>query len=61
MFIKIEKKINNNPSLLLESPRIGRKLPELLTIEEIDNMISEVCKPEWMKKAEAEVKQQEAN
>ncbi len=39
-FLKIEKKINNNPSLLLESPRIGRKLPEVLTIEEIDNMIS---------------------
>ena len=33
----------------------------LKATEEIDNMISEVCKPEWMKKAEVEVKQQEAN
>ena len=32
----------------------------LKATEEIDNMISEVCKPEWMKKAEAELKQQEA-
>ncbi len=39
-FLKLENYINNNPTLLLESPRIGRKLPEVLSIEEIDEMIS---------------------
>lgn len=39
-FLKLENHINTNPTLLLESPRIGRKLPEVLSIEEIDNMIS---------------------
>lgn len=39
-FLKLENHIDNNPSLLLESPRIGRKLPEVLSIEEIDEMIS---------------------
>lgn len=33
----------------------------LKATDEINNMILEACKPEWMKKAEAEVKQQEAN
>ena len=39
-FLKLENQIENNPTLLLESPRIGQKLPEVLSIEEIDNMIS---------------------
>ncbi len=39
-FLKLENHIDNNPSLLLESPRIGRKLPEVLSIEDIDEMIS---------------------
>lgn len=39
-FLKLENHIDNNPTLLLESPRIGRKLPEVLSIEEIDEMIS---------------------
>lgn len=39
-FLKLENHIDNNPSLLLESPRIGRKLPEVLSIEEIDEMKS---------------------
>ena len=39
-FLKLENHIKTNPTLLLESPRIGRKLPEVLSIEEIDNMIS---------------------
>ncbi len=39
-FLKLENHIEHNPSLLLESPRIGRKLPEVLSIDEIDNMIS---------------------
>lgn len=39
-FLKLENHINTNPTLLLESPRVGRKLPEVLSIEEIDEMIS---------------------
>ena len=39
-FLKLENHIDSNPTLLLESPRVGRKLPEVLSIEEIDEMIS---------------------
>lgn len=39
-FLKLENKIDNNPASLLETPKVGRKLPEVLTVEEIDEMIS---------------------
>lgn len=39
-FLILEDYIKVDPSELLESPRIGFKLPEVLTIEEIDNIIS---------------------
>ncbi|MCM1503853.1 MAG: tyrosine recombinase XerD [Muribaculum sp.] len=39
-FLKIEGYIDENPSLLLEKPRTGRHLPEVLTVDEIDAMIS---------------------
>ena len=35
-FLVIDDIIETDPSELLELPRIGRKLPEVLTIEEID-------------------------
>lgn len=38
-FLKIEDYIADNPTLLLDSPRMGRHLPEVLTVEEIDRMI----------------------
>ena len=38
-FLKLEDYIDENPSLLLEAPQIGRHLPEVLSVEEIDNMI----------------------
>jgi integrase/recombinase XerD len=38
-FLLIESEITENPSALIESPRIGLKLPEILSIEEIDKMI----------------------
>lgn len=41
-FLILEDKIETNPSSLLESPRIGRKLPEFLSIEEIDQIISAI-------------------
>lgn len=39
-FLKIEGKIDANPALLLELPRLGLHLPEVLSIEEIDAMIA---------------------
>lgn len=41
-FLKAEEQIRVNPTLLLESPRIGEHLPEVLTIEEIDAMIGSI-------------------
>jgi integrase/recombinase XerD len=47
-FLLIEGEIKENPSSLIESPRIGLKLPEVLSIEEIDRMIEmiDLSKPE---------------
>lgn len=47
-FLVMEGYLDDNPSLLLESPHLGRKLPEVLTLEEIDRMIAEIdmSKPE---------------
>jgi integrase/recombinase XerD len=47
-YLFLEEEINDNPSELLEQPRIGRKLPEVLTIEEIDAIIQaiDLSKPE---------------
>ena len=41
-YLLIEGKVNSDPTTLLESPKIGRKLPDVLTIEEIDLMIDTV-------------------
>lgn len=47
-YLVLEEEISDDPSELLEQPRIGQKLPEVLTIEEIDAMIQAVdfSKPE---------------
>lgn len=47
-YLKREGYIEKNPAILLETPRIGRQLPEVLTVEEIDAMISaiDMSKPE---------------
>lgn len=39
-FLKMETFIDEDPTILLQTPRTGRKLPEVLTVEEIDSMIS---------------------
>jgi len=39
-FLIMEDYIQADPTELLESPKIGFKLPEVLTVEEIDNIIS---------------------
>lgn len=41
-FLTMENYIDTNPALLLESPQIGRKLPQVLTVEEIDAMIAQI-------------------
>jgi integrase/recombinase XerD len=41
-FLILEDVLKINPAELLEPPKIGRKLPEVLSIEEIDSMISQI-------------------
>lgn len=41
-FLLIEEKIDRDPTALLESPKIGRKLPEILSVEEIDSIINAI-------------------
>jgi len=41
-FLSMEERIETDPSALLESPKTGRKLPEVLTVEEIDRLISRI-------------------
>ena len=41
-FLLMEGKINSDPTTLLESPKIGRKLPDVLSMEEIDLIIDGV-------------------
>jgi integrase/recombinase XerD len=47
-FLLIEGTVTDNPTTLLESPKLGLKLPEVLTIEEIDRLIGaiDLSKPE---------------
>jgi integrase/recombinase XerD len=47
-FLLIEGEIEENPASLIESPKIGLKLPEVLSVNEIDRMIEEIdlSKPE---------------
>lgn len=47
-YLLIEGEINENPASLLESPRTGLKLPEVLSVREIDTMIEQIdlSKPE---------------
>lgn len=47
-FLLIEGEIEENPATLIESPKIGLKLPEILSVIEIDKMIDviDLSKPE---------------
>jgi integrase/recombinase XerD len=47
-YLLIEGEIEENPASLLESPKIGLKLPEVLSVVEIDRIIDEIdlSKPE---------------
>ena len=50
-FLLIEEAVENDPTTLLESPRIGRKLPEILTDDEINKLIDAIddTKPEGLR------------
>ena len=41
-FLLIEGEIEENPASLIESPKIGLKLPEVLSVIEIDRIIDEI-------------------
>lgn len=47
-FLKMEGYIDVDPTRLVELPKIGRRLPDVLTVEEIDNMLDciDMSKPE---------------
>ena len=47
-FLLLDGYITADPTLLLESPKIGRKLPEILSIKEIDDILTaiDLNKPE---------------
>ncbi|MVZ66099.1 site-specific tyrosine recombinase XerD [Sphingobacterium sp. DK4209] len=50
-FLQIEYDVEHNPAELLESPRITRKMPAVLSIEEIDQLIAaiDLSTPEGMR------------
>lgn len=50
-FLTLEKEVEQDPTELLESPQIGKHLPEVLSVEEIDSIISviDVSKPEGIR------------
>ncbi len=41
-YLRMERIVETDPTLLLESPRVGRHLPEVLSVEEIDAMIAAI-------------------
>jgi integrase/recombinase XerD len=41
-YLLIEGTIESDPTALLESPKIGRKLPDILSMEEIDSLIGAI-------------------
>jgi integrase/recombinase XerD len=47
-YLLLEDLLQKDPTALLEGPRLGRKLPEVLTVSEIDRMLDKIdlSKPE---------------
>ena len=41
-YLLIEGKMVSDPTALIETPKIGRKLPDVLTMEEIDSLINAI-------------------
>lgn len=50
-FLVLEREVEADPTELLESPRIGKHLPEVLSVEEIDRIIGviDLGKPEGIR------------
>ena len=50
-FLTLEKEVEQDPTELLESPQIGKHLPAVLSVEEIDSIINviDVSKPEGIR------------
>lgn len=50
-FLVLEGLLNDNPTTLLESPKLSRKLPDTLSIHEINSLIDaiDLSKPEGMR------------
>jgi len=47
-YLMLEDLVNKDPTAMLEGPKLGRKLPEVLSVSEIDNILSRIdlSKPE---------------
>lgn len=47
-FLLMDEQIDKDPTALLESPKLGRKLPEVLTVQEINDILGNIdlSKPE---------------
>ncbi|MCW3104262.1 MAG: Tyrosine recombinase xerC [Bacteroidetes bacterium] len=41
-YLLLENVLNNDPTTLLESPRLGRKLPDTLSLDDINNIINAI-------------------
>lgn len=41
-WLLVEHYIDHDPTVMLESPRLGRKLPDILSIEDIDAMVASI-------------------
>lgn len=41
-FMRLEHMIDGNPSLLIDAPRLGRHLPDVLTVGEVDAMLAAI-------------------
>ncbi len=50
-FLVYEGELEDDPTLLLEAPKLGRKLPDTLSVEEIDKILEAIdhSKPEGMR------------
>lgn len=41
-YMRLERLIEENPTLLIDAPNIGRHLPEVLTVDEVDAMLAAI-------------------
>ena len=46
-FLHIQGIVSHNPTVLIEPPQVGRHLPEVLTVQEIDAMVAAIDLNKW--------------